>query len=58
MEDEVLKAIIKANKLGAKGIQVVGYGIPATADSSPDYYLAIQFPPTLGAAGDTPWYDI
>ena len=56
MEDVILKAIIEANKLGAKGLQVTGYTRPATASEPPDLKLIATIPRN-GTASELAWYD-
>lgn len=54
--DRVLDAIKKANKLGARGLQVVGYREPESASSSPDLILETQIPDDASTAVQL-WYE-
>lgn len=57
MDDRmVLDAIIKANKLGAKGIQVVSFLLPQTSDIKHEIILVTKIPES-GTSFDKPWYD-
>ena len=56
MGEMILEAIIRANKLGAKGVQVIGYIEPQTA-SQPSSFLLITRIPELISASDKEWYD-
>jgi len=56
-QDELIRdAIIRANKLGAKGIEVTGFAQPDDATQRPDYYLITQSP-ELTDASESAWYD-
>ena len=54
--EEIRAAIIKANKWGAKGIQIVDYIEPWLATQAPDLLLITQIP-RIGNASETAWYD-
>ena len=56
MDEMILEAIIRANKLGAKGVQVIGYIEPQTA-SQPSSFLLITRISELISASDKEWYD-
>jgi len=56
MEDLVRNAIREANKLGARGLQVVDYIEPQNATDDPDFILVAQMPGEE-TAGDMPWYE-
>lgn len=51
MDDVVWHAIVEANKLGGRGLQVVGCIEPTSAGQSADYKLVIRAP------NDPSWYD-
>lgn len=54
--NQILDAIIRANKLGAKGIMVTGYLEPQSAASSGEFYLVTCQPPIMSTDA-TQWYD-
>ena len=55
-DDLILEAIIRANKLGAKGTEVIGFLRPGSAISDCRYSLVAQIPkPTT--ASELMWYD-
>ena len=54
--EEITNAIVRSNKLGARGIQVVGYLEPQTAIESPELKLITQIPRSQ-AASEVAWYD-
>lgn len=56
MTNEILDAIVRANKLGAKGIQVVGYGESQSASASKCLVLVTQTP-ILVTASEKEWYE-
>ena len=56
-EELIFDAILRANKWGAKGIQVVGFGVPQSAMQSPSYILIVDLAPGPETASETPWYD-
>lgn len=56
MNELIKDAIRRANKLGAKGIQVVGYIESQSATESPDLKLIMQLPPLETASG-VAWYE-
>ena len=53
---EIREAIIRANKLGARGIQVIEYIEPQCATAEPILLLVTQIPVLQGAA-EKVWYD-
>jgi len=55
-EEIVWEAIIRANKLGAKGIQVVGFIDRCSATQNPELLLTIKMPEPM-TAGEVAWYD-
>ena len=48
----MLEALIKANKLGARGMRVVGYKEPQSAGDDPSYILITERPTPPASAGD------
>ena len=56
MEDLVLSAIVRANKLGAQGLRVVTYIVPQAASEDPDYKLVVEYP-KITSASECPWWD-
>lgn len=52
----IIDAIMRANQCGAKGVQVVGYGISATATQDPRYALMVLYP-ARQSDSETPWYE-
>ena len=56
MQEEIIKAIIRANKLGAKSIQVIGYLEPQSAIESLELTLVTQVPEET-TASESAWYD-
>ena len=56
MEEIILDAIKRANKLGAKGIEVIGYVEPQSAGDDYNYTLVTSVPDENLTAGDKPWY--
>lgn len=56
MEDKILNAIKKANKLGAQGLQVIGYREPESASANPDLILETQIPSDTSTAVNL-WYE-
>ena len=54
--DRIQDALIRANKLGRKGIMVVDYLEPQSATDKPVLTLIVALPP-LETASDTPWED-
>ena len=57
MNREIIReAIIRANKLGAKGIQVISYAEPASAIQSQNLVLITRTPEQTTASGGE-WYD-
>jgi len=56
MEEIILDAIKRANKLGAKGIEVIGYVEPQSAGDDYNYTLVTRVPDENLTAGDKPWY--
>ena len=55
-EEIILDAIRRANKLGAKGVEVTGYGQSQDGASSPRLFLVTQIPKQITGSG-TEWYD-
>ena len=55
-KEEIQKALIKANKLGARGIQVVGYIELGSATESPELRLITQQGIDTDAS-EGAWYD-
>ena len=56
MSDKLLRALIRANKLGAQGIRVVSFAEPITA-SQPDEYILITSWPNSFTASELNWWD-
>ncbi len=56
MDDIYLDAIRRANKLGAKGVEVIAYSLPETA-SSPNRIILYTKIPDDCSSGDLPWYE-
>ena len=57
MTHEVIKeAIMRANRMGARGIQVVDYQEPQTASDEDRLMLIMQIPPVADAT-DQAWYE-
>ena len=54
--DRIEDALIRANKLGRKGVMVIGYIEPQSAADKPELTLITALPPTE-TASDTPWED-
>lgn len=54
--DIYLNAIIRANKLGAQGVEVVGYTLPTSAIQTPIIMLATKIPDSQNAS-DPAWYE-
>ncbi len=52
----IIKAILDANKLGKRGLRVIGIIEPTSASEMPWYRLAVCFdePKT---ASETPWWE-
>lgn len=55
-QEVILSAIRRANKLGAKGIEVVGYLEPQSATELPELRLIAQMPKET-TASEMAWYD-
>lgn len=56
--DVELDAIILANKLGARGVKVIGFSEPTDATGTWEYTLRCNFDPDRGkTAADRAWYD-
>lgn len=53
--EEVKKLIVRANKQGARGIQVIDFVEPQTASQSGYYLLSKFIEPTT--ASEAAWYD-
>ncbi len=56
MNHKILDAILEANQLGAKGIQVIGYSEPQSAAETPNFVLLVQTP-EQGTTSEPAWYD-
>lgn len=56
MNEIILDAIVRANKLGAKGVQVIGYIEPQLATQDP-HWMLITEPPKEQDASELPWYE-
>ncbi len=54
--EEIRTALIMANKLGAKGIQIVDYIEPTTTSQSPGLRLITQ-QGIIESASKVAWYD-
>jgi len=54
--DSIEEIVAKVNKLGVKGIQVVGYIEAQRADSFTRYLLVVKQPELTTASGKG-WYD-
>jgi len=57
MDDRIYNAIVKANKLGAKGIQVIGYIEPRSAADNNNLILITQIPVSVTASA-TQWHEL
>ncbi len=53
---DAMDAVVEANKLGAKGLQVVGIVDVPSATATKPYMLLLGFPPPMSGS-DTAWYD-
>ena len=56
MDVKIANAIVKANKLGAGGIQVIGYIEPRSAADNDNIILITQIP-IPSTACELAWYD-
>lgn len=56
MENMYEEAIYKANKLGAKGLQVIGIILPRSATDDPRISFIVKVPEQQSAT-DKLWYD-
>lgn len=54
--DLINKLVHRASKLGAKGIEVIGWVPPQSCSSNPDGVLVTR-QPEMKTSGEIPWYD-
>jgi hypothetical protein len=55
-DSHVLSLLTRANKMGAKGMQVIAYIAPQNASDNPEGTFVVKTP-DITCASDRSWYD-